>query len=227
MSFVLLTGGSRGIGRATALALAHRECSLVLLGRPSPELEATRAAVAKYPVEVEVFACDLADACSVDHAALQVQSRWGAPIVLINDAAVIRRAPVEATTLEDWNEQLAVNLRAPFQLTRSVLPGMREQGRGRILNVGSIASTLGTARSAAYNASKWGLVGFTKSLAEELRDSGLMTVAVLPGSVDTRMLDGSGFEPRMTPEDVAKTLVYFALDAPIAHNGAIVEMFGT
>jgi 3-oxoacyl-[acyl-carrier protein] reductase len=65
-----------------------------------------------------------------------------------------------------------------------------------------------------------------KSLAEELRDSGLMTLALLPGSVDTDMLVGSGFAPRMTPEDVAKTIAYYALDAPPVHNGSIIEMFG-
>ena len=66
-----------------------------------------------------------------------------------------------------------------------------------------------------------------KSLAEELRDSGLMTVAVLPGSVDTRMLEGSGFEPRISVDEVATTLVHYALDAPLSHNGGVIEMFGT
>jgi 3-oxoacyl-[acyl-carrier protein] reductase len=65
-----------------------------------------------------------------------------------------------------------------------------------------------------------------KSLAEELRDSGLMTVAILPGSVDTDMLKGSGYPPRMTPEDVAQTIAHYALDAPLAHNGSVIEMFG-
>jgi 3-oxoacyl-[acyl-carrier protein] reductase len=103
---------------------------------------------------------------------------------------------------------------------------MRAARRGRIVHVGSISSTLGSARAAAYSASKWGLVGLMKSLAEELADSGLSTVAVLPGSVDTEMLAGSGFSPRMRAEDVARTLVYHALDASHAHNGGVVEMFG-
>ena len=85
---------------------------------------------------------------------------------------------------------------------------------------------MGCAHAAAYAASKWGLVGFTKSLAAELSDSGVMTLVVLPGSVDTDMLAGSGFAPRMTAQDVAGTLVHYALDAPLAHNGAVIEMFG-
>jgi len=103
---------------------------------------------------------------------------------------------------------------------------MRERRSGRIVFVGSISSTLGTAKLSGYCASKWGIVGFMKSLAAELTDSGLMTCAVLPGSVETRMLEGSGFSARMTAEAVAETLVHYALDAPLAHNGASIEMFG-
>ncbi len=103
---------------------------------------------------------------------------------------------------------------------------MLKRGSGRVLHVASISATLGSRDQAAYNASKWGLVGFAKSLAEELRDTGLMTVAVLPGSVDTDMLQGSSYPPRMTPGEVAQTLVHYALDAPLAHNGSVIEMFG-
>jgi 3-oxoacyl-[acyl-carrier protein] reductase len=98
--------------------------------------------------------------------------------------------------------------------------------RGAIINVGSISSTLGTATQSVYNASKWALVGFTKSLALEISNTRALTVVVLPGAVDTDMLKGSGYAPRMTPEEVALTLVHYALDAPLAHNGAVIEMFG-
>jgi 3-oxoacyl-[acyl-carrier protein] reductase len=103
---------------------------------------------------------------------------------------------------------------------------MRRQGRGRIVHVGSISSTLGTPRLSAYCASKWGLVGFMKSLAEELSGSGITTVAILPGSTATRMLEGSGMPPRMSAEEVAESVVHYCLYAPPAHNGAVVEMFG-
>jgi len=128
--------------------------------------------------------------------------------------------------LAQLDQQIAVNLRAPFLLTRALLPAMKARRRGRIVHVGSISSTIGSANAAVYAASKWGLVGLMKSLAEELRDSGLSTVAVLPGSVDTEMLAGSGFAPRMRAEDVASALVYHALDASHAHNGGVIEMFG-
>jgi 3-oxoacyl-[acyl-carrier protein] reductase len=226
VSVAVVTGPSRGIGRATALELARRGSDVVLVGRASAALDETQERVAEAGVRSEILSCDLAISSDVVTAGRRIVERFGAPDAVVHNGAVIHRAPIEATTGEAWDEQLAVNLRAPFLLTRELLPALRAAGRGRIVLVGSISSTLGAAGAAAYCASKWALVGFMKSLAEELSGSGVMASAVLPGSVATRMLEGSGFEPRMTAEDVAKTLVHYALDAPVAHNGAVVEMFG-
>jgi 3-oxoacyl-[acyl-carrier protein] reductase len=226
MTLAVITGPSRGIGRATALALAERGIDLALLGRPSAALAETVRLAAERGVSAIPVDCELANPAELERAAERVLD-GAVPDLLVNNAAVIRRAPIEQTSLQAWNEQLDVNLRAPFLLTRALLPAMRRAGRGRIINVGSISSTLGTAGAAAYCASKWGLVGLTKSLAEELSDSGLMTVAILPGSVDTRMLEGSGFAPRISADDVARTIVFHCLDAPLAHNGGVVEMFAT
>jgi 3-oxoacyl-[acyl-carrier protein] reductase len=223
----LVTGASRGIGRATAVALARRGVALALVGRASKELDESVALAREAGApEVVAFACDLADTASVDAAAYAVLSHFPALEILVNDAGVAPRVSIEETRPDVWDETLAVNLRAPFLLTRAVLPVMRKHARGRIVHVGSISSTLGTARLAAYCASKWGLVGFMKSLAEELSGSGITTVAVLPGSTATRMLEGSGMPPRMGADEVAQTVVHYCLDAPPAHNGAVIEMFG-
>jgi 3-oxoacyl-[acyl-carrier protein] reductase len=208
------------------LALAARGCRLALVGRPSNALEGVERELVDENAEVQAFHCDLRDARLVERVARQLLETAGVPDTVIHNAAAIHRALLELSSIEQFDEQLHVNLRAPFALTRALLPAMRARGSGRFVFVASISATLGTAGAAAYCASKWGLVGFMKSLAEELRDSGLMTVAVLPGSVDTEMLQGSGFAPRMSPEDVAKTLVHYALDAPLAHNGGVIEMFG-
>jgi 3-oxoacyl-[acyl-carrier protein] reductase len=224
---VVVTGASRGIGRATALELARRGVPLALVGRPSDGLAGTEQGARERGVRAETIACDLSRPEQIARAGEEILERFGAPAALVNNAAVIHRASVEQTTDAAWNEQLDVNLRAPFLLTRALLPAMRRAGTGRILHVSSISATLGTAGASAYVASKWGLVGFMKSLAEELSDSGLMTLALLPGSVATDMLEGSGFRPRMTSEHVATTIAYFALEAPLAHNGGVIEMFGT
>ena len=227
MTVALVTGGSRGIGRATSIELARRGVAIALVGRLSPELEETLSLAREAGApEALAFACDLADSAQVDAAAYAVSSQFPSLSVLVNNAGIAPRLSVEETKNDAWDETLAVNLRAPFQLTRAVLPAMRKNGHGRIVHVGSISSTLGTARLSAYCASKWGLVGFMKSLAEELTGSGVTTLAVLPGSTATRMLEGSGMPPRMTAEEVAQTIVHYCLDAPAAHNGAVIEMFG-
>jgi 3-oxoacyl-[acyl-carrier protein] reductase len=228
VTVAVVTGASRGIGRAVALELARRGVALVLVGRASEEQERSAALAREAGApDVRCFACDFGDGAATERAASDVAREFPAPDVLVNNAGIAPRVSVEDTTPALWDEAFAVNLRAPFVFTRALLPGMRRARRGRIVHVGSISGTQGTARLAAYCATKWGLTGFMKSLAAELSDSGVTTLAVLPGSTDTRMLEGSGFPARMSAEDVARSIVHFALDAPAAaHNGAVIEMFG-
>jgi len=222
----LLTGASRGIGRALALQLAHRGVRLALLGRASPGLSSLLAELARIGPRAAFFEVELADAEQLQVRLAELLATEGLPSIVVNNAAMIERGEVETIAPEIWDRHFAVNLRAPFLITRALLPRMKVRGSGRLLYVASIAATLGTPRAAAYGATKWGLLGFVKCLAEELRDTGLMATCILPGSVDTSMLVGSGFEPRITPKEVATTLTYLALDAPLSHNGSSVELFG-
>jgi 3-oxoacyl-[acyl-carrier protein] reductase len=225
-AIALLTGASRGLGRAVALGLARRGMSLALLGRSSPAHAETASLVRQVGGDaLELFA-NFSDAVTLERATERVVSELGVPEVVVHNAGMVVRASIERTSVEDWDQQLDTNLRAPFVLTRALLPALRQAGRGRLVFVGSISGTLGSPGAAAYAASKWGLTGFVKSLAEELKDSGLMACTVLPGSIDTDMLSGSPFPARMRAEEVAKTIEFLALDAPLAHNGAVVEMFG-
>lgn len=223
----LVTGAGRGVGRAVALELARRGASLALLGRPSAQHAETATLVERLSGSrpLEVFA-DFADAAALERAAAQVVSALGAPGVVVHNAGTVVRRSIEETSVDAWDQQLDVNLRAPFVITRALLPSMRAHGRGRFVFVGSISGSIGSPGAAAYAASKWGLTGFVKSLAEELKDSGLMACVVQPGSIDTDMLKGAAFPARMTAEEVAKTVVFLAFDAPLAHNGASIEMFG-
>jgi 3-oxoacyl-[acyl-carrier protein] reductase len=223
----VVTGPGRGIGRETALLLAERGCRVFLLGRPSAGLEQTLADCrALNPEEPHrVVECDLADPSSITAVAEQILSE-ATPHALLNSAGIVERAELADLSLDSLRRQLDTNLVGPIWLTRALLPRMRASGQGRIVNVASISAQLGTAGQIAYNASKWALVGFTKSLAEELSGTGLSTVAVLPGAVDTDMGRTGAFSPRMSAHDVALTLVHHALDAPLAHNGAVIERFG-
>lgn len=227
MTCVLVTGASGGIGRAVCLALADRRAQLILLGRSSDAQTETERLLAEKGAEFWAHYCDFRDRVVLDAALTEALHRAPPVDVIIHNAATIDRDSVHQMSDRLWDEQIEVNLTAPLRITRAFLPGMLERKCGRILFVSSISAVLGTARQAAYHAGKAGLLGAMKCLAEELSDTGVSTMALLPGSVDTPMLDGSGFSARMSPEEVARTLVFYALDASPAHNGARVEMFGT
>jgi 3-oxoacyl-[acyl-carrier protein] reductase len=222
----VVTGASRGIGRATAVALAERGLDVALWARGADALGEAARAVEGWGVRALAIACDVTRADEVDAAAARVLSELGVPRVVVNNAGAIRRGRIAEMTLDDFRWNLDSNLTSAFLVTRAFLPRMLEARAGRLVQVGSISSTVGTAGSAAYCAAKWGVVGFTKSLAEELRDTGLSAMAVLPGSVDTAMLEGSGYTPQMTAAEVAGVIVYAALDAPAAMNASAIEAFG-
>ena len=222
---VVVTGASRGIGRALALELARRDIPCALLGRASAAMETTISQFEKLGGRGGFAECDVADPASID--AVGELLRASQPRALINNAGVAERRSLAELDLDSYERQMRTNLLGPLWLTRALLPALLQAKRAAVVNVGSISATLGTANQTVYNASKWALTGFTKSLAEELTDTSVMVVVVHPGAVATSMLAGSGFAPRMSPHDVASTLLYFALDAPLAHNGASIEMFGT
>ncbi len=218
----IVTGGGRGIGAAVARALTARGVRVTVFARTAAQLDAVVSAggaARAFPGDVRREA-DLARLVAEHEAAL------GPVDVLVNGAGILARALAEETPPAVFREVLDVNLVGPFLCARAVIPGMKARRRGRIVNVTSISGTLGTPEASAYNASKWGLVGLTRCLAEELREHAVQCVAVSPGSTDTEMLERTPFPPRMSPEDVAGVVVYAALDAPAAITGANLEVHG-
>lgn len=222
----VVTGAGRGIGRACALALAQRGLDVALVGLTRAHLDEVAGAIEPLGRRALVFSADVVSPVELERVAAQVNAELGPPSVVVANAGIVRRAKVHEMTVADWDAVVDVNLKGIFLTARAFLPSMLAAKRGRVVAMGSISGTLGTARQSSYCAAKWGTVGFVKSLAEELRGTGLQTMCVMPGSVDTDMLKGSGFSPAMTPEDVARTVAFAALDAPDAMNGSCVEMFG-
>jgi 3-oxoacyl-[acyl-carrier protein] reductase len=202
---------------------------VVIAARSRPELDATAEAITRDfgPGRVHPVVCDVASAMAVESLSDAVLQFLGAELdLLVNNAGIAPRALAHEMDEAMWDQVLDVNLKGAWLCTRAFLPLMLARERGRIVNVASISATLGTPRLSAYCASKWGLVGFTKSVAEETRARGVQVMAVLPGSIDTAMLQGSGFEAQMSADEVARTIEWLGLDAPAAMTGSAVEMFG-
>jgi len=222
LATAIVTGGGRGIGEAVARALTARGLRVTVFARTTGEVERVAASGgAALAVSGDVSSeADVARLVQAHEAAL------GPCDVLVNNAGTLVRGAVDALDPARWRASLEVNLTGPFLCARAVLPGMKARRRGRIVNVASISATLGTPEASAYNASKWGLVGFTKCLAEELRPFAVQAVAVSPGSTDTAMLRQTPFAPAMTPDEVARVVVFAALDAPDAITGSNLEVFG-
>jgi NAD(P)-dependent dehydrogenase (short-subunit alcohol dehydrogenase family) len=218
----IVTGGGRGIGEAVARALTGRGLAVTVFARTAAEVER----VVQGGGAALAVAGDVSSEADVDRLLLEHQRRLGPCDLLVNNAGVLVRGAVDALRPADWRRSLDINLTGPFLCARAVVPGMKARRHGRIVNLASISATIGTPEASAYNASKWGLLGFTRCLAEELRPFGVQVLAVSPGSVDTAMLRQTTFSPDMTPDDVARVVVFAALDAPDASTGANLEVFG-
>jgi 3-oxoacyl-[acyl-carrier protein] reductase len=222
----LVTGAGRGIGRAAALSLAKRGCDVALLSRTSSEIAESKNLVTALGRRAIAVICDVASSDAVSLAKDVVTKELGAPELVVCAAGIVRRAPIWETTDEDFDHVIRVNLHGVFHCARAFVPAMRAAKKGRFLVVSSISATLGSPQQASYAASKWGVDGFMKSLAEELRGSGVAAMSVRPGAVDTRMLEGSPFPAQMQPEDVANLITYACLDAPLSMNASAIDMFG-
>jgi NAD(P)-dependent dehydrogenase (short-subunit alcohol dehydrogenase family) len=223
----VVTGASRGIGRATAVAFARAGARVVGCAR-NPE--GTAFLDDLEPQQRErclMLACDVRDGEQVSRFRDQVEG-VGPVDVLVNNAGTVARAPVESLTEETWNDVLASNLTGTFLVTRAFVAGMKARRCGRIINLSSIAGRTGTPMLSAYCAAKHGVVGLTRSLAEELRAEGIAVNAICPGSVDTEMLGQGmpGATPKMSPADVAAVALFLATAAPAALTGACIDVFG-
>ena len=183
----LITGGAQGIGKRTAEVLAERGYRIALLDRQS--CDDTVKAIGELGAAVLTFLGDVTDEPFVTAAASAIAKQWGAPDVVVNNAGISFIRPAEQTSVEDFRRVIDVNLVAPFVVARAFGPAMLAARRGSIVNIASIAGIAGVAERSAYNASKHGLVGLTRTLAAEWGSRGVRCNAVCPGWVKTPMDD--------------------------------------
>ena len=185
MKVAVITGAAQGIGRRTAAVLAERGYALALIDLREPA--DTVAALKSRRADVLGFAADITNEEAVAEFARGVDSRWGRADVLVNNAGISFIAPAETIAVKDYRRVLEVNLVAPFLLAQVFGRKMLAAGAGSIINIASVAGLVGVADRAAYNASKHGLIGLTRTLAAEWGGRGVRVNAVCPGWVKTEM----------------------------------------
>lgn len=223
----LISGAGRGIGRATAEAFAGAGYAVVLaelsprLGRPAARALARRGAAAIF------LKTDVGDSRSVDRTVRAVLQRFGRIDCLVNNAGVLEVGPLARLAVIKLERMLAVNIRGPLLLTRATLPAMLRQRSGAIINVASQLGKAGAAHYATYCATKFGLIGFTEALAEELAGTGVTVRAVCPGLVDTPMARKTGIRNGrglIRPASVARVILELATGRPKPKSGTAVDV---
>jgi NAD(P)-dependent dehydrogenase (short-subunit alcohol dehydrogenase family) len=187
---VLVTGASRGIGRAIALAFAPLSGRIVIIARDQSRLSETEREVRNCGADCLSLACDVGDEQSVLAALCQVRRKFEKVDVLVNNAGIYTTSPVIGHPSSLWRQTLDINLTAAFVFCRELAASMAEAGWGRIINISSISGKHAEIHGAAYSASKFGLIGLTQALALELADRGVTVNAICPGWVNTDLARG-------------------------------------
>jgi len=182
----LVTGAAVGIGRATALELGKKGASLILLDVDTEGLQALARELEGIRGRVLTYTCDISDADRVNEVISDALAQMGHIDILVNNAALWRASvPFVEMDMELWKHYFDINVHGTAYVTKAVLPQMLERGYGRIINVASVAGVYGNAKMACYSATKGALISFTKALAKEVTDKGVLVNAVSPGSVST------------------------------------------
>lgn len=215
----IITGASRGIGLATAQSLAAEGATVVLTARSSDEIAAAAAQIAQHHPNqpggtARAVTTDVTDEAQVEQLIDVVLRDFGRIDILVNNAGFSRQRPIDEVPLAEWQTALAVNTTGTFLCTRAVLPTMRRQQNGKIINVVSGAGKRGSRRRGAYSAAKFGVIGFSQSLQLEVKEAGISVCCVCPGPVDTLMRSqnnpGEDREKLLQPEDLAEVITFIA-----------------
>jgi 3-oxoacyl-[acyl-carrier protein] reductase len=234
----VVTGAGRGIGAATARMLARAGAHVVLLDRDAAGVTHTAELIALEGGEALPFTNDITDAFAIERTFDGVVEEWGRLDVLVNNAGVLKEAPIEDLADEDFQETLDVNLRGAMVCARAAAPHMIARGRGRILSAASSSTSLGSQGLTAYAAAKAGIIGMTRTWARELGPKGITANVVAPGLIDcetVRTVPPEELDATLariparrlgTPEEVAAVYLFLASDLASFINGAVVGVDG-
>ncbi|WP_299402384.1 3-oxoacyl-[acyl-carrier-protein] reductase [Acaryochloris sp. IP29b_bin.148] len=233
----IVTGASRGIGRATALALAGEGAKVVInYANSSGAADAVVAEIAGNGGEALALQANVAEADQVDTLFKTVLDKWGRADVLVNNAGITRDTLLLRMKPEDWQAVINLNLTGVYLCTRAVSKVMLKQRSGRIINIASVAGQMGNPGQANYSAAKAGVIGFTKTVAKEMASRGVTVNAVAPGFIATDMTEGLGSEEIIKfiplgrygqPDEVAGMIRFLAADPASAYiTGQVFNVDG-
>jgi len=217
----VITGASSGIGEATALAMAGEGAKLVLAARREDRLQTLAEKVKEAGGEAVVFAADLRDAATADACIEKAVEAFGRIDILVNNAGAMLLSPIDRAEPRDWQRMIEINLLSLMYASRAALIRMREQGSGHIVNISSVAGRSAAPTASGYNASKWGVNGFSEALRREAHGDGIRVTVIEPGVVATELTSHipdeetrTSYEARvgeMEPlesEDIAAAILY-------------------
>jgi 3-oxoacyl-[acyl-carrier protein] reductase len=212
----LVTGGSRGIGRAIAHRLALLGASVSICGRDRAALDESARGLAKFGVPVHSQLADVTRPADVIALVAKTETALGPIAILVNNAGIGLFGPAHEKTEADWDRVLDTNLKSVFLVSRSVTPSMIRRGSGDIINISSLAGKNTFAGGGIYCASKWGVVGLSGCMAEDLREHGIRVSVICPGSVATEFSGRGAKEPSrvLSPEDVAHAVEAIVTQSP-------------
>ena len=220
--FALVTGASRGIGRAIALELGRRGARVVGTATSAAGAAAITEALAGAGVAGRGVVLDVADAASVDACLKEIEAAEGTPSILVNNAGVTRDGLLLRMSAADWQAVIETDLSSVYRTCKAVMRGMMKARRGRIINIASVVGVMGNAGQSNYAAAKAGMIGFSKSLAREVGSRGITVNVVAPGFIVTDMTEALGEAARAallgqvplgrlgSPEDIAHAVAFLA-----------------
>lgn len=244
----IVTGGGHGIGKAIALALAREGANVLICGRHEDTLQQTAAEIQELGRRGLAVVCDVAQEDQVEAMVQSALRAFGPLNILVNNAGIVGpTAPITNVSREDWDRTLAVNLTSAFLCARAALPGMIERRSGKIINISSVAGRMAYALRAPYATSKWGMIGLSRTLAQEVGMHNIQVNAVLPGptagermqividqraqesgqssaDVEKQYVEGTALKRMVDPAHVAATVVFLASSAGDSITGQAIEV---
>lgn len=222
----IVTGASRGIGKAISIGLAQQGANLVLAARSIADLKVTQAQIVDFGVMAEVVPTDVTSEQQIVNLFDRTMARFGKLDILVNNAGLFINEPIEQMSTETWDRVIAVELRAPFICTREAFRIMKKQGGGRIINIGSISAQRVRPNTAPYNCAKFGLVGLTHTTSLEGRPFGITCGCLHPGITGDLAKNASKEhpDPMMSYETTAATAVYMACQPPDVNILEVIQL---